>query len=164
MSSRKAQIGKKIGLGFLETVIHVCAYIIVIFLFIKAATLGYDFSYNVFGDPVMSQYNKETVIFEVVEGSTTQQVAKNLQEAELVKYDMAFRIRAKLAKLENSIIPGKYELSQSMTSEEILAVITTPVANMGTEDTLLGEDATGTIQESKDESETSESEESVGEQ
>ena len=31
--SRKAQIGKKVGLGFMETVIHVGVYILVIFLF-----------------------------------------------------------------------------------------------------------------------------------
>ena len=81
MSSRKAQIGKKVGLGFLETVIHVCVYVLVFFLFIRVATLGYDFSYQVFGDPVMSKYDTETVEFTVQEGQTLSDIASALEHA-----------------------------------------------------------------------------------
>ena len=106
--SRKAEIGKKVGLGFLETVIHVCVYIIVIFVFIRAATLGFDFSYHVFGDPAMSKYNQNTVSFEVAEGSVTKDVASQLEDAGLIKYKTAFVIKVKLSKLDNSLVPGTY--------------------------------------------------------
>lgn len=146
--SRKAEIGKKVGLGFLETVIHVCVYIIIVFVFIRAATLGFDFSYNVFGDPVMSKYDQETRDFEVAEGATTSDVAKRLEDAGYIKYDMAFVIRAKLAKLDNSIVPGTYEISPSMTMSQMLVLMTTPVTDSGA-DVQAGEDASGTIKETE---------------
>lgn len=141
--TKKSQIGKKVGLGFLETVIHVGVYVLIIFLFIRAATLAFDFSYHVFGDPVSSQYNTEEVNFQVVEGSTMQQVAQNLEKQDFIKYNLAFRIRAKLENLEEKLVPGTYKLSQSMTEDQILAIITTPTTNTG--DAVLGEDASGTI-------------------
>ena len=162
--SRKAEIGKKVGLGFLETVIHVCVYIIVIFVFIRAATLGFDFSYHVFGDPAMSKYNQNTVSFEVAEGSVTKDVASQLEDAGLIKYKTACVIKVKLSKLDNSLVPGTYELSPSMTSSQILAILTTPTEeNSAGTGMQAGEDASGTItNESVSESETGESE--AGEQ
>lgn len=144
---KKAQIGKKVGLGFLETVIHVCVYVLVFFLFIRVATLGYDFSYQVFGDPVMSKYNTDTVEFTVLEGQSFEDVASALESADLIKYKYALQIRAKLEKLDDSISPGTYYLSQSMTADEILAALTTP-SDAGTQQ-ILGEDASGTITETE---------------
>ncbi len=123
--SKKAQIGKKVGLGFMETVIHVGVYILVIFLFIKAATLAYDFSYQVFGDPAMSKYNQETVRIDVPEGTTVKEVAKTLEDNGLIKYKSAFVLRMKLAKLSDSIQPGTYDLSQTMTADDIVLALTT---------------------------------------
>lgn len=131
--SRKAQIGKKVGLGFMETVIHVGVYILVIFLFIKAATLAYDFSYQVFGNPAMSKYNQETVNIDVPEGTTVKEVAKTLKDKDLVKYEAAFVLRMKLAKLSDKIQPGTYALSQSMTADDIVLALTTKGSAAATE-------------------------------
>ena len=149
MSNRKAQIGKKVGLGFLETGIHVCVYVLVFFLFSRVATLGYDFSYHVFGDPVMSKYDTETVEFTVQDGQTLSDIASALEHAKLIKYKAAFEIRAKLEKLDSKLSPGMYELSKSMTADQMLVVLTTnPAANNGPQ-AILGEDATGSIQETE---------------
>ena len=121
--SKKAQIGKKVGLGFMETVIHVGVYILVIFLFIKAATLAYDFSYQVFGDPAMSKYNQETVRIDVPEGTTVKEVAKTLEDNDLII--LISVLRMKLAKLSDSIQPGTYDLSQTMTADDIVLALTT---------------------------------------
>ena len=48
---------RKILLGFFELCIHIVIYALVIFLVYRAAVFAYDFSYNVFGDPVMSKYD-----------------------------------------------------------------------------------------------------------
>lgn len=148
MSSRKAQIGKKVGLGFLETVIHVCVYVLVFFLFIRVATLGYDFSYHVFGDPVMSKYDTDTVEFTVQDGQNLDDIASALEHAKLIKYKYAFEIRAKLEKLDGKLSPGTYQLSKSMTADQMLVVLTTSQVNNG-EQAILGEDATGSIQETE---------------
>lgn len=156
MAKSKAKLGLKIGLGFLETVIHVCVYIIVVFVFIRAATLGFDFSYQVFGNPSMSKYDESVIDFEVPEGTYTSEVAKQLEEHGLVKYDTAFVIKMKLSKLDNSLVPGTYKLSPAMTSDEIMVLLTTPVVDT-TDEVQAGEDASGTIVETE-EGETQESE------
>ena len=164
MSSRGAQVGKKVGLGFIETVIHVCVYILIIFLLIRVAAWGYDFSYQVFGDPVMSEYNTETVKFTVRNGQTAADVAEGLENAKLIKYSMAFRIRAKLEKLENSIVPGTYELSQAMTADEILVKMTSNYVEKSNDSSaLLGENASGTISETEAETESGSDGETTGE-
>lgn len=127
-NNKKAAIGKKVGLGFMETIIHIGIYIIVIFLFIKAATLAYDFSYEVFGNPAMSKYNQETVRVEIPKGSTVKDTAKILKDNDLIKYESAFVMRMKLAKLSENIQPGTYDMSQTMTADEIMTMLTTKQA------------------------------------
>lgn len=127
-NSKKAAIGKKIGLGFMETVIHIGVYILVIFLFIKAAALAYDFSYEVFGNPAVSKYNQETVRIEIPEGTTVKDAAKILKDNDLIKYEMAFVMRMKLAKLSENIQAGTYDMSQTMTADEIMTMLTTKQA------------------------------------
>ncbi len=145
--NRKAEIGKKVGLGFLETVIHICVYLLVILIFIRAATLAYDFSYDVFGNPAASRYDQTVFQFEVPEGASAGEVADKLEASGLVRYSLAFRIKARLSKLENSIIPGTYELSPSMTSDEIMVILTTPPVD--DVDAQAGEDARGEIETSE---------------
>ena len=161
--SSKARIGAKIGLGFLETVIHVCVYIIVIFVFIRAATLGFDFSYHVFGNPAMSKYDQNTIEVEIPEGTVTSQAAELLEEKGLIKYDTAFIIKMKLSKLDDSLVPGTYQLSPSMTSDEIMVLLTTPVVSSDT-GIQAGEDASGTIVQETETGEGESAESETGEQ
>ena len=91
-------------------------------------------------------------------------MAEGLENAKLIKYSMAFRIRAKLEKLENSIVPGTYELSQAMTADEILVKMTSNYVEKSNDSSaLLGENASGTISESEAESESGSDGETTGE-
>ena len=53
----------------------------VIFLVYRAAVFAYDFSYNVFGDPVMSKYDSEVVTVVVDDGDSAAAVASKLKDA-----------------------------------------------------------------------------------
>ena len=124
----------------------------VLTLLIHLGYLGYDFSYQVFGDPVMSKYDTETVEFTVQEGQNLSDIASALEHAKLIKYKAAFEIRAKLEKLDNKLSPGTYELSKSMTADQMLVVLTTTSAANNDQQAILGEDATGSIKETEDSS------------
>lgn len=99
---------------------HILIYAVVIFLVYRAAAFAYDFSYQVFGDPVMSKYNTETTEVVVKEGSSAADVGKTLKDAGLIKYETAFNIRVKLEQVGDKIMPGTFELSPSMTVDEII--------------------------------------------
>ena len=81
---------KKVVLGFFELCIHVLIYAFVIFLVYRAAVFAYDYSYNVFGDPVVSKYDTQTQTVVVEDGDSAAQVADKLKAAGLIKYESAF--------------------------------------------------------------------------
>lgn len=116
---------KRVVLGFFELCIHVLIYAAVIFLVYQGAMLAYDYSYNVFGDPVVSKYDTQTQTVVVEDGDSAAQVAKKLKEAGLIKYESAFVIRVRLEEVGDKIMPGTFELSPSMSIEEILHKLTT---------------------------------------
>ena len=116
---------KKVILGFLELCVHVIIYAFVIFLVYRAAVFAYDYSYNVFGDPVVSKYDTQTVTVVVEDGESAAQVARKLKSAGLIKYESAFVIRVRLEEVGDKIMPGTFELSPSMSTEEILHILTT---------------------------------------
>lgn len=114
---------KKAVFGFLELCVHVLAYAIVIFVIFKAAAFAYDFSYEVFGDPVMSKYDTQTVTITIKEGATASDIGKTLKDAGLIKYEQAFYLRVRLSDLGDKLQPGTYELSPSMSEEEMLEIM-----------------------------------------
>lgn len=116
---------RKVVLGFFELCIHVLVYAFVIYLVYKAALFAYDYSYEVFGDPVMSKYNTETTTIVVGEGATASDVASQLKKAGLIKYESAFTLRIKLEKVGDKIMPGTFELSPNMTADEMIKKLTT---------------------------------------
>ncbi len=116
---------KKVVLGFFELCIHVIIYAFVIFLVYQAAVFAYDYSYNVFGDPVVSKYDTQTTTIVVEDGDSASQVAHKLKEAGLIKYESAFVIRVRLEEMGDKIMPGTFELSPSMSTEDILQILTT---------------------------------------
>ena len=100
----------------------------------------------------MSKYDTETVEFTVQEGQNLSDIASALEHAKLIKYKAAFEIRAKLEKLDDKLSPGTYELSKSMTADQMLVVLTTTSAANNDQQAILGEDATGSIKETEDSS------------
>lgn len=116
---------KKAVLGFFELCIHVLIYAFVIFFVYRAAVLAYDYSYNVFGDPIVSKYDTQTQSVVVEDGDSAAQVADKLKDAGLIKYESAFVIRVRLEEMGDKIMPGTFELSPSMSVEEILHKLTT---------------------------------------
>lgn len=116
---------RKVVLGFFELCIHVLIYAFVIFLVYRAAIFAYDYSYNVFGDPVVSKYDTQTQTVVVEDGDSAAQVADKLKDAGLIKYESAFVIRVRLEEMGDKIMPGTFELSPSMSIEEILQKLTT---------------------------------------
>lgn len=116
---------KKVVLGFFELCVHILIYAFVIFLVYRAAVFAYDYSYNIFGDPVMSKYDTQTVTVVVDDGDTASDVAHELKKNGLIKYESAFVIRVRLEEMGDAIMPGTFELSPSMSVEEILHILTT---------------------------------------
>ncbi len=68
--------------------------------------------------------DKSSIVFVVDKGEGFSQVTDDLKEAKLIKNTFAFTIFAKQSGLGSKIQPGTFRLSPSMTSREILNMLT----------------------------------------
>jgi len=63
---------------------------------------------------------KATALFEVAPDKTFREVAADLEEKSFIRHSLAIRILAKFQKKDRLVMAGEYELSPSMTPQQIL--------------------------------------------
>ena len=92
--------------------------LIVLILLTVIAVLGVYFWYNQSIEAV-DVNNKENKVVKIESGKGTAGIAETLKENDLIKYDISFKIYCKLNNI-NNLQAGTYELSPSMSVEEIV--------------------------------------------
>ena len=141
---------KKALSAFLGVGVNVIIYVVAIFILFRAGAFAYDFSYEVFGESVVSEYADEEVRIEIQTGEGSRTVAKELKEKGVINSELAFVIKARLG---NAILmPGTYIVKGSMSADEMLEVmsdVTNSVVQQKTAEELAAETA-----ESAEEGET----------
>ena len=105
---------KKLFVGTFGVALNVIIYILVILLAIRVITWSYDF-----------------VPVQISDGASTNEIAAILDKKGLIKYKYAFIIHVGLSQYKGMLKPGNYELSPSMTMDQMLAVM----AGSGTAET-----------------------------
>jgi len=115
---------KKAATGTLSVLLTIIVYAVIIFLIYRAVLFAFNFSYEVFGDTAMSQHDDTSVAIEIKDGYTSNEIAALLRDNDMIKYETAFTIRMALEGAEDSIVPGTYEVNQTMTMEDIIMLIT----------------------------------------
>lgn len=114
---------KKLFIGTFGICINVVIYALVIILAVRLITFSYDFSYTVFGGAPVAESSEAVVPVQISDGSSTDEIAALLEKKGLVKYKNAFIIRVALSQYKGQIQAGNYELSPSMTMDEMLAIM-----------------------------------------
>lgn len=104
------------GLG-----INIVIYAVAIFLLIRIGTVVYDFSYEVFGEPVVNANSEEEVQIEIADGDGGQTVASKLKEAGVINNELAFAIKARLSSA--NLMPGTYVVKASMSADDMIDVM-----------------------------------------
>ena len=114
---------KKLFVGTFGVALNVIIYILVILLAIRVITWSYDFAYEVFGDRPVAEASEEIVPVQISDGASTNEIAAILDKKGLIKYKYAFIIHVGLSQYKGMLKPGNYELSPSMTMDQMLAVM-----------------------------------------
>lgn len=112
----KKIIATIMGLG-----INIVIYAVAIFVLIRVGTIAYDFSYEVFGEPVVSEYADEEVRIEVVSGDGGKSVAAKLKEAGVIDNELAFVIKARLSSA--NLMPGTYIVKGNMSADDMIEIM-----------------------------------------
>ncbi|MBQ7065560.1 MAG: endolytic transglycosylase MltG [Lachnospiraceae bacterium] len=115
---------KQVFGAFLSMIFKVSLWIIIIVVVYKCAIYGYSFGYDIFSDvPVATETTAVTVSVAVVDGKSDMEIGELLEEKGLIKDARVFWARVLLSDYKNKLRPGIYDLSTSMTTEEMLKIM-----------------------------------------
>ena len=110
--------GAIIGISF-----RLIIYAIAILLIYEGAVKGYEFGHEIFYDSSVEEAPGRDMEINVEAGTSVSSVGKELEKDGLINNRYSFIIQAMVYKYE--IQPGVYTLNTSMTSREILDVLST---------------------------------------
>ena len=131
--------GKYLVGAVIEAVIKVIVIAVVVMFVFRTATTAYDFGYKVFADKPVSVSGGRTITVGIAESASVKDIAQMLEEKGLIEDARLFVVQELLSAYHGEILPGIYDLSTSMTAEEMLAVMSTPAEESKEEDDGVGE-------------------------
>ncbi len=114
---------KKIILGLLDTAVKVAFVIVVAMLISKYAKVAYNYGYHIFNQTAVSSGTGRTVTFTVGSGDSADTIAENLLGVGLITDKRLFKLQERFSEYHGMEQAGTYELSTSMTPEEMISIM-----------------------------------------
>ncbi len=114
---------RKVVLGLLDTVIKVLFVVIVVMLIIKYSRVAYNYGYQIFNQTAVSSGEGRTVTVTISDGDSVSTIGNKLADAGLITDKTLFKLQEQFSDYHGMEKAGTYELSTSMTPEEMLEVI-----------------------------------------
>lgn len=113
----------KMVIKTLTTVVKVVLAVVVIMFVYKGAMLVYDYGYRVFAEPAVDMAPGLDMDVVIEESMGAKEIGKLLEEKGLIKDGTLFYLQNILSKYKDDLKAGTYTLNTSMTTEEMMAVI-----------------------------------------
>lgn len=113
----------KMVMKTITTVLKVVLAVVVVMFVYKGATLAYDYGYRVFAEEPISVAPGLDMDIVVEEGMGPKEIGVLLENKGLIKDGTLFYLQNILSKYKGDLKAGTYTLNTSMTTEEMMAVI-----------------------------------------
>ena len=94
--------------------------VIAVAVIYKGAMRGYEFGYKVFADEPMTTGEGRSVTVTVTEGMSAKEMGELLYDRGLIDDKQLFNVQYMLSEYRKDLKAGTYELSTSMTVDEML--------------------------------------------
>ena len=107
----------------LGAIFRVVVTIAAVYIIYRGALLCYDYGYRVFTEPALSAGEGRKVTVAVTEDMSPTDIGRLLENKGLVRDGRLFTIQYYLSEYREDVGPGIFELSTSMTAEEIMAAM-----------------------------------------
>lgn len=114
---------RKVVMRIVNISFSVLVVVLVIFVLFKAGEYAYDFGYRVYTEKPMQSAPGQDIVVEVEQGMSASDLGKMLEEKKLVRDDKLFAVQLKISAHSKDIKPGIYTLNTSMTSEEMMEIM-----------------------------------------
>ena len=122
--------------------------VLIVYVFIKAFALSFNFAYDVFHDSAKNPGDRSYVVVKIEPYSSAKKISNQLYDAGVIENKYVMMLRIKIGEYGDKIKAGKYGVSASMTYEEILGVLTGSATTSEEEDT--GGENTATVTDAID--------------
>ncbi len=114
---------KNVALGLLDTLFKVVFIIIVAMLIIKYSKVAYSYGYQIFNQTAVSSGEGRTVSVVINDGDSASTIGKKLADVGLITDETLFGLQEQFSEYHGLEKAGTYELSTSMTPEEMLEIM-----------------------------------------
>ena len=114
---------KEVVVSIFSTVFKVVLAIIIVMLVYKWSLTAYEYGQRVFNEPPMTAGDGRTVTIVVEEGDGAKEIGAALENYGLIRDAELFVIQEMLSSYKDKMKPGAYELNTSMTTEEMMAIM-----------------------------------------
>ncbi len=125
----------KLVTAVLGAILKVVVVVAVVYIIYRGATMGYDYGYRIFTEPAMSSGEGRTVEVVLKPDMSAMEVGQMMEDKGLSRDAKLFALQYLLSEYKEEVKPGTYEVSTSMTAEEIMAAM----VPAQTEETNVGE-------------------------
>lgn len=98
--------------------------VLILYVFIRAFSMSYNFTHDVFYDSAKNLKSKDYVVVRIEPDSSTSLVAQQIYDAGVIKNKYVLMAKIKISQAGGDIKAGTYSLSQAMTYNEIIKIIT----------------------------------------
>ena len=112
-----------IGLGILDAIVKILLVIVAVMLISKYASEAYTYGYNIYNQVPASKYDTRTVSVSITDSMSVGDIAELLENRGLIKNSKLFWLQERFSEYHGMIAPGTYELSPSMTPDEIIGAM-----------------------------------------
>lgn len=126
---------EKLVTAVLGAILKVVVVVAVVYIIYRGATMGYDYGYRIFTEPAMSSGEGRAVEVTLKPDMSAMEVGQMMEDKGLSRDAKLFALQYMLSEYKEEIQPGTYEVSTSMTAEEIMAAM----VPAQTEETNVGE-------------------------
>lgn len=113
-----------VTVSFIGTIIRAVVLIGCIILVSTVGKKAYDFGFRIFTEGPVAEAPGRDIVVSVDKGEGLRDVAKKLEEKGITSDWALFFVQAKLSEHKGSIDPGTYTLNNSLTVDELMAVLT----------------------------------------
>lgn len=110
-------------LGMLDTVVKIAFVIAIVVIILRGSKLAYNYGYQIFNQKPVSSGEGRTVTITVESGEGSKAIGAKLAEAGLITDKNLFFLQEKFSEYSGMEKPGEYELSTSMTPEQMLEIM-----------------------------------------
>lgn len=114
---------RKVVLGLLDAIVKIVFVVIVVMLISRYSKVAYNYGYRIFNQIPVSSGTGRTVSVTISDGDSARKIAEKLSNVGLITDKNLFLIQEMFSDYHGLEAAGTYELSTSMTPEEMLQIM-----------------------------------------